>query len=351
MQTMRAARYWGTEDLRIEELPLPLPGPGEVQVAVAYNGICGTDLHEYFDGARAIPLEPHPLTGAQIPVVLGHEAAGRVSALGSGVEDLREGELVVIEPTRSCHHCEWCGSGDYNLCDRLAFHGLATDGGGLAEFTVVPREMIHRVPAGIDERQAALVEPLSVSRHAIGRWGPRPGATAAIFGGGPIGIGILLGLKAAGVEDLVVIEPAADRRQVTAELGARVIDPSSTDPAEQLRELTAGRGADVCFETAGAPTSFGSAVASTSKHGEVVLLTSGRHEVIAPLGALMTGEITLKTSYAYRDDFGAVLELMAAGAYPIDSWVSTRPLSRLTEAFGELARGEAIKLLIDPREA
>ena len=211
--------------------------------------------------------------------------------------------------------------------------------------------MIHRVPSGIDERHAALVEPLAVSQHAVRRWGPRPGAFAAIYGGGPIGIGILLGLRAAGVEELVVVEPSEARRQVVAELGAQVIDPSAGDPAEQLRELSAGRGADVCFETAGAPTSFASAVASTAKHGQVILLTSGRHEVVAPLGPLMAGELTLKTSYAYRDDFGSVLELMAAGAYPIDSWVSTRPLAELTDAFEELARGEAIKLLIDPRSA
>ena len=350
MQSMRAARYWGTEDVRLEELPVPLPGPGEVQVAVSFNGICGTDLHEYFDGARAIPLEPHPLTGAHVPVILGHEAAGRVSALGAGVDDLVEGELVVIEPTRSCQHCDWCSSGDYNLCDQLAFHGLATDGGGLAEFTVVPRRMIHQVPAGIDERHAALVEPLSVSQHAVGRWGPRPGATAAIFGGGPISIGILLGLRAAGIEDTLVVEPSAERRAVVAELGARTIDPLAADTVEQLRAATAGRGADVCFETAGAPTTFAAAVSSTAKRGEVILLTSGRHEVIAPLGSLMAAELTVKASYAYRDDFPTVLALMEAGAYPIDSWVSTRPLGQLVEAFGELARGEAIKLLIDPRQ-
>jgi len=347
---MRAARYYGIQDVRIEEVPEPSPDAGEVQVNISFNGICGTDLHEYYDGPRAIAMEPHPLTGVSAPVILGHEAVGVVSGLGGGVQGFAEGDLVVIEPTMSCHRCPNCLAGDRNLCDTLAFHGYATHGGGLAEFTVVPGHMLHRVPSGISLLEAGVIEPLAVSHHAIERSGAQPGETAVIFGGGPIGIGILLGLKARGLDDLLVVEPSPDRRSVVEAFGARVIDPTSGDAVEQIRLATHGRNAHVSFETAGAPTTFLAAVASTAKKGRVVLLTSGRTEVIAPLGQLMANEITLLTSYAYNNDFPGVIDLMRDGAFPVETWVETAPMSGLIDAFDTLKRGAAIKLLIDPRQ-
>jgi (R,R)-butanediol dehydrogenase / meso-butanediol dehydrogenase / diacetyl reductase len=346
---MRAARYHGVGDVRIEEVAEPLPTDGEVQIEVAYNGLCGTDLHEVYDGPRAVPLQPHPLTGVRLPVILGHEAAGVVTRTGAGVTGLVEGDMVVIEPTRACGRCPECRSGRYNLCDILAFHGYSTDGGGLAEYTVIPQAMAHLVPAGMTAEQAAVVEPLAVAHHAIRRWDIRPGATALVMGGGPIGIGIVLGLRAVGIDEVIVVEPAADRRAVAEAFGAGVIDPTGDDVAAQVRALTAGRGVTVAFETAGAATSFTSAVASTAKEGTVVVVASGRHAVIAPLGLLLASEITIRTSYAYCRDFPEVIALMTEGAYPLDGWVSTIPLDDLLAGFERLRRGEAIKLLVDPR--
>ena len=345
---MRAARYYGIEDVRIEDVPEPAPEAGEIQIKVSLNGICGTDLHEYYDGPRAVSMEPHPLTGASVPVILGHEAVGIVSGIGEGVSDFKEGDFVVIEPTVACHHCSHCLAGDRNLCDTLAFHGYATNGGGLAEFTVVAGELLHKVPAGISLLEAAVIEPLAVSHHAIERAGARPGQTASIFGGGPIGIGILLGLRARGIDDVIVVEPAPDRQRVVEAFGARVIDPTTGDTVEQLRLATNGRGTDLTFETAGAPTTFHAAIGSTAKKGSVITLTSGRTEVIAPLGQLMANEITVITSYAYNNDFPGVIDLMRKGSFPVDSWVETAPMSGLIDSFGVLRRGEAIKLLIDP---
>ena len=346
---MRAARYYGTGDVRIEDVPAPVPGKGEVQVEVAFNGLCGTDLHEFYDGPRAVPLSPHPLTGVSAPVILGHEAAGVVSGFGAGVSGLAEGDLVVIEPMRSCGRCPECLAGRRNLCDILAFHGYSTEGGGLAQYTVVSQAMIHQVPDGVTAMEAAAVEPLAVAHHAVRRWDVSPGAPAAVFGAGPIGIGVLLSLRAIGIDDIIVVEPAPDRRAVAAGFGARVVDPTERDAAEQVRAETGGRGVAVSFETAGAPTSFISAVASTAKQGTVVVVASGRHEVAAPLGRLVAGEITIRTSYASCDEFPEVIGLMAEGAYSLSSWVSTIPLDDLLNGFDRLHRGECIKLVVDPR--
>src|SRR5438309_166866 len=140
---MRAAVYHGLGDVRIEDVEEPTPGAGQVKIQVAYNGLCGTDLHELFDGPRVVPLDPHPLAGVRPPVILGHEIAGTVVELGPGVTDLEKGMLVAVEPLIACGACRWCRTGHVNLCDRLAFHGLSTAGGGLAEYTVVARPMLH----------------------------------------------------------------------------------------------------------------------------------------------------------------------------------------------------------------
>ena len=145
---MKAARYYGIEDVRIEDVPEHPPSEGEVKVRVAFNGICGSDLHEYFEGPRAVPLVPHPLTGVSAPVILGHEAAGYVAGVGRGVSGVGEGDLVVIDPLHPCHRCPSCQAGHHNLCDRLAMHGYSTTGGGLSEYTVVPSSMVVATPPG-----------------------------------------------------------------------------------------------------------------------------------------------------------------------------------------------------------
>src|SRR5262249_53147336 len=203
---MKAALYYGTEDIRIEEVDEPEAEAGQVKVRVAYNGLCGSDVHEYFDGARSIPVEPHPLTGARAPLILGHEAAGYVVDVGPGVADLHEGDLVAVEPTVSCGACRYCLSGQYNMCPKLAFHGLSTGGGGLAEYTVVDRAMVHPVPTGVSALEAALVEPLAVAAHGVARSGLRAGQQAVVLGGGPIGIALYLTVRSQDVA-VVVVEP------------------------------------------------------------------------------------------------------------------------------------------------
>jgi (R,R)-butanediol dehydrogenase / meso-butanediol dehydrogenase / diacetyl reductase len=344
---MRVAVYHGVGDVRLEDLEEPEAGPGEVKLRVAYNGLCGTDLHEIFDAQRAIPSEPHPLTGASAPLVIGHEIGGTVVAVGAGVDDVPIGRLVAVEPLHRCHTCPSCLAGDGNLCDRLAFHGLSTNGGGLAEHTVVRREMIHLVPAGLTPEAAAMVEPLSVAWHAVERSGVHGGATSAVLGGGPIGIGIFLTLRQRGI-DALVVEPSADRRAIVANLGATTIDPATGPVADQLRDHTGGRGVDVCFETSAVVASLENALGATAKHGVIMLLASFRQPVPPVLGQALAKEIDIRTTYAYRGEFPAVIDSVAAGDFPFDGWVTTMGMSRLDDALGELRAGRLLKVLIDP---
>jgi len=344
---VKAAVYHGIGDVRIEEVAEPAPGPGEVLVRVALNGICGTDLHEIDDGPRAVPVAPHPLTGVQAPVILGHEAIGRVAGAGAGVDDLDEGTLVAIEPLVVCGRCRWCRSGATHLCERLAFHGLSTGGGGLAELTVVHRSMLHVVPPGIPEVAAALTEPLSVAHHAVARSGAGPDSTAVVYGAGPIGIGLFLTLRRLGARALVV-EPSPGRRAVVAALGAEALDPGAGPVDVQVRDVLGG-GADISFDAAGARVTLASAVSTTRKGGTVVLVASSRQPIELLVGPILAAELTLVSSWCYRGDFTPVLEGLAQGAYPVDGWVDTLPLDRLHDALDLLRRGEAVKLLLDPR--
>jgi (R,R)-butanediol dehydrogenase/meso-butanediol dehydrogenase/diacetyl reductase len=135
---MRAAMYYGNHKLEIEDIPEPTPDAGQVKVRVSRNGICGTDLHEYYDGPIFIPPDqPHPLTGKAMPLVIGHEFSGVVTEVGPGVTHVNERDRVAIEPIYRCGHCRPCKTGRYNLCNSVGFHGLMADG-GMAEYTVVP---------------------------------------------------------------------------------------------------------------------------------------------------------------------------------------------------------------------
>ena len=163
---MRAAVYYGNHNLEIEDVPEPTPGDGQVKVQVSRNGICGTDLHEYYDGPIFIPpTEPHPLTGKAMPLVIGHEFSGAVTDVGAGVTDVDEGDRVTIEPIYRCGALPAVQVGPLQPVHLVGFHGLMADG-GMAEYTVVPRNQVHKLPDSVPLEMGALVEPMSVAYHA-----------------------------------------------------------------------------------------------------------------------------------------------------------------------------------------
>ena len=177
--TIRAARFHGQKNITIDEIPEPGLRPGAVEIEVAWCGICGSDLHEYLEGPIFIPPpgRPHPLSGEELPVTMGHEFSGTVSALGEGVTDLTVGEGVVVEPYFTCGECDMCRADKYHLCRSMGFIGLSGGGGGLSEKVVVDRRRVHPV-GDVPLDQAALIEPLSVGHHAYVRSGARAGDVA-----------------------------------------------------------------------------------------------------------------------------------------------------------------------------
>jgi (R,R)-butanediol dehydrogenase / meso-butanediol dehydrogenase / diacetyl reductase len=185
---MQAARVHGRGDIRVEEVPDPQVRPGTVAVEVEWCGICGTDLHEYLEGPIFVPTAeaPHPLTGEAMPVTLGHEFAGVVAEVGPGVDDVRVGDRVVVDPCVVCGRCDACRQGRYNVCRTLGFVGLSGGGGGFSRYVGAERRWVH--PLGdLGTDVGALIEPLAVAQHAVRLSGARPGHSAVVFVAGPIG--------------------------------------------------------------------------------------------------------------------------------------------------------------------
>jgi (R,R)-butanediol dehydrogenase / meso-butanediol dehydrogenase / diacetyl reductase len=352
---MRAARFHGPGDIRIDEVPDPTVGPGQVEVAVDWCGICGTDLHEYLEGPIFIPPkgEPHPLTGVEMPVVMGHEFAGVVAAVGAGVTGVSEGDRVAVEPYWVCGECVACRSGRYNVCRSLGFVGLAGDRGGFAERCVVDRRWVH--PLGdLPTDLGALVEPLAVGYHAVRLSGIREGGTAVVYGAGPIGLVTTAALKAAGAGRVIVVEPATARKAKAGPAGADVvIDPITDDAPAAVLDLTGG-GADVAFECAGIDAVLASAIGSVRPGGTVCNVAIWRHVPSVAVNDLVMSEVNLIGSLAYCDDHPAVIDLLRTGRVDAGQFISGRiGLDDLvTGGFRELIdnKEENVKILVSPKE-
>lgn len=348
---MRAAVYYGNHKLQIEDVPEPSVRDGHVKVRVSLNGICGTDLHEYYDGPIFIPpSDPHPLTGKKMPLVLGHEFSGVVTEVGSAVADVNEGDHVTIEPIYRCGECRPCMTGHYNLCNVIGFHGLMADG-GMAEYTVVPRDQVHKLPDSVPLEMGALVEPMSVAYHAAALAEVDGQSSALIYGAGPIGIGLWFALRGMGLTEIDVVEPSETRRNSIEALGARTLDPTSQDVPALVADRTKGNGVDAAFDAAGVTPAVESALQCIGERRPMISVAIYDKPLPTPLINLVLRERRIQGTICYTsDDYRAVIDLMARGHYDTTGWVDTVPLGGvIEEGFEELRAGRKMKLLVDPR--
>lgn len=346
---MKAAVFHGKEDLRVEEAAEPTAGPGEVKLRNAFAGICGSDLHVYYaPEASGLDLDhPHPVTGATLPQILGHEFAGTVVEVGEGVDGISVGDRAAVWPVYYCGECPACRKGRYNACQKIAFHGLASHGGGMAEFTTVPASKIHKLPENVDLKMGALVEPMSVAWHAVERSGATTGQTALIAGAGPIGIGVWFALKARGIDDVLVSEPSAERRATIAALGARTVDPVGEDLAAAVGELTGGDGVDVAFDAAGAGPAITSGISALTPGGRLVVVAIHEKPMEFLPTQLVMAETEIAGALAYLpEDFDAVIDAMSRGVYDTTGWVEEVPLDGVVGAIEKLRGGAGAKILV-----
>ncbi len=342
---MRAARFYGKSDIRIEEVPVPaIREPDDVLVEVQYCGICGTDLHEYLVGPIVTPVTPHPLTGATLPQTLGHEFSATVAEVGSEVRDVAAGDRVAIMPAIVCGRCHYCRRGLGHLCSRFACTGLSAETGGLAQFAVVKEYQVATLPDEVSDAEGAVIEPASVAAYGVDRSGIAGGDIVLVTGAGPIGILCALYASAIGAATVIIAEPNPNRALLASAIDiGPVIDPTSDGFGALIDDLTHGLGVDVAIECSGSSAGLATCVTHTRRHGSIS--QTGLHTRPATLDAmtLAAKDLSLIGTWCYRiTDWPRIIRLVASGKYPVGQAITAK-----IELADVVAKG--FDVLVDPR--
>jgi 2-desacetyl-2-hydroxyethyl bacteriochlorophyllide A dehydrogenase len=341
---MRAAVIGGPGKLDICEVEVQAPAADEVLVRIEYCGVCGTDLHTTLDG------------WAPVGTVGGHEWSGHVIALGSGVTDVDPGALVVGGPPW-CGTCEWCVKGHPSLCvaDPIRTN-VASHGGAFAEFHLARAATVHRVPAGLDARTAALSEPLAVALHGLSNAAlpdDLSDTRILVSGAGPLGLLVIAALIERGAVNLTVSEPGQQRRIAAIAVGATTaVTPDDLPVHPALPTQTSPDGFDVVLETSGQAVAISTALALLRPTGRLVLLGTGAMSVKLDAIRILLNELVVTGAYCYdATGIDDALALLASGRLPIDALLSSEHygLDEMLEMMKSLRSGEITrKALVRP---
>jgi L-iditol 2-dehydrogenase len=294
--------------LELADLPVPQVGRDEVLVRVEACGICGSDVHGY-DGS----------TGRRIPpIVMGHEAAGTVEAVGADVKNYSKGDRVTFDSTVYCGECEYCVRGQINLCDNREVIGVSCGDyrrhGAFAEYVVVPERIMYPLPKDFSFDEAAMLEAVSVGMHGVKVSNVVGGETALVIGAGMIGLLTLQAAKAAGCKRVLIADVDATRLKLANEVGAdEVLNCSGAELVAEVMRLTNGRGVDLALEAVGRNETVAGAIDCTRKGGTVTLIGNIVPEVTLPLQKVVVRQLRLQGSCASSGEYPEAIELIASG--------------------------------------
>ncbi len=346
---MKALLLSEYKHLHIADLPEPSPGPNDVVIQVAACGICGSDVHGY-DGAsgRRIP-----------PIVMGHEAAGTIAAVGSEVAGFAQDDRVTFDSTVYCGQCGFCRKGEVNLCEDRQVVGVSCGDysrpGAFAEFVTVPARILYKVPADLSFPEAAMLEAVSVALHAVALSEKQPGRSAVVIGAGMIGLLVLQAARAAGYTRLILADLDDTRLRLGTELGADVVvNTSATNLADEISKLTDGHGVDVVFEAVGRGDTVASAIDCVRKGGSVILVGNIAAQVSLPLQKVVTRQIRLQGSCSSAGEYPEAMALISSGKINVKPLISAvAPLSDGPQWFDRLYGREPnlMKVVLDPRQS
>lgn len=341
---MKAAVFYGKNDLRIENLEIPEPKYGEVLIKVMACGICGTDVHIYCgdEGAAETPYG----------TVLGHEFAGVVVKLGEGVKDIKVGERVCVDPNKLCNECYYCKSGIGHFCENMTGIGTTVNG-GFAEYCAVPRSQVYQIGKEIDFACAAMAEPVACCMHGIDMCDISCGSTVLVIGGGMIGMIMLQLAKASGAGKLILLEPVAEKRELAYQLGADLcIDPVTEDVKKVLAEKGIHR-IQTVIECVGSVRTMQQALELAGRKSTVMLfgLTRPRDTIDIKPFEIFKKEITIKASYINPYTQQRAIDFIDSGKIDVSSMVyETAGLDRLPEILASREIRARGKIIIVPGE-
>jgi L-iditol 2-dehydrogenase len=343
MKALLLSQY---NQLDIAELPAPVAGEDEILVRVAACGICGSDVHGY-DGTsgRRIP-----------PIVMGHEAAGVVAAVGAGVREFKPGDRVTFDSTVYCGKCEFCLKGEVNLCNNRQVVGVSCGdyrrAGAFAEFVAVPQRICYHLPEGLEFKEAAMLEAVSVALHAVGVSDMKGGETALVIGAGMIGLLTMQAAKAAGAAKVLIADIDRTRLDTAKNIGADDTLLLSGDALiKEILRRTNGKGVDLVLEAVGREETIAASIASVRKGGTVTLIGNISPEVKIPLQVVVSRQIRLQGSCASSGEYPQAMELLASGKIRVKPLITAvAPLSEGPRWFERLHAGEPnlMKVVLDP---
>ena len=344
MQALLLSEY---SSLDVRDLPKPTPGPDELLIEVAACGICGSDVHGY-DGSsgRRIP-----------PIVMGHEAAGTVVAIGAEVRDFAPGDRVTFDSTIFCGRCEFCLKGEVNLCNNRQVIGVSCTEyrryGAFAEFVTVPDRVAYRLPDELGFAEAAMLEAVSVALHGVAVSDFQGGETVLVIGAGMIGLLLQQAARVAGAARVFVSDVDATRLKLAKELGAEAtfLATGSVLVDEMLRE-TSGRGVDIVLEAVGREETITTGIDCVRKGGTVTLVGNISPQIALPLQKVVSRQIRLQGSCASAGEYPQAMELIAAGKIKVQPLITAvAPLADGPEWFERLHAREPnlMKIVLDPR--
>jgi L-iditol 2-dehydrogenase len=344
---MRALLLTEYNHLEVKDLPAPLPDADEILIQVSACGICGSDVHGY-DGS----------TGRRVPpIVMGHEAAGTVVAVGSEVDNFKQGDRVTFDSTVYCGRCEYCLKGDVNLCNQRQVIGVSCKefrrAGAFAEFLTVPARIAYRLPESFSFPQAAMLEAVSVALHGVAVAEMKRGDTVLVIGAGMIGLLLLQAARAAGCSRLFICDVDATRLALAEKLGAdRTILATGAALTQEILRETAGKGVDIVLEAVGREETIVAAIDCARKGGTVSLVGNISPQIMLPLQKVVSRQIRLQGSCASAGEYQQAIDLIGSGTIKVDSLITAvASLSDGPAWFERLHAREPnlMKIVLDPR--
>ncbi len=346
--TMRAARLYGKEDLRVEEMTVPEPGAGEVLLRVKAAAVCGTDIRMYRNGARgATPGNP---------LVLGHEVSGVVESVGPEVRGYHPGMPVAVAPNMGCGVCDQCVSGNTQMCATYKAFGINIPG-AFAPFMKIPREAVSQgnlapIPEGADFVSAALIEPLACVYNAFQRIAIVPGDTVLVIGAGPIGLMHAKMAFMAGAAKVYMNDLSAERLSLCRKVEPAIIAIESEGLKERLSVLTSGTGVSVCITAAPSGEAQVLALEVVGVNGRVMFfggLPEGRSKVALDTNLVHYKQITITgTSRQSLIQYRQTLALVASGRLVVKDLVTmSTPLEEIRASFDQVMQGKGLKNVIE----
>ncbi|CAF0982302.1 unnamed protein product [Adineta ricciae] len=306
ISSMKAARYYDRNDIRVEEMSVPLVGKKQVKIEVKYAGICVADVHEYLHGPIFIPMkQPYLPNGHHGVTTMGREFSGVVVELGDDVKrtDIQIGDRVVVEPLVR-------NQDKSSVAEPIGCIGLSCNG-AFAKYVVVDDYMVHKIPDAITFEQGALVEPAAVAVHAVKCSNLQPEETCVIFGAGPIGLLCLQSALAFGVTRIIIVDIVDKRLEKARELGATlVINGKDTNICQQIKDYTNGAGTHVYFDAAGTESTFATGISCLRRGGRAILIAVFPKPLTFDAMDIVTREISIRGISDYQNAFGEAIQLI-----------------------------------------